>query len=53
MSDEPIEQPTNSEEESYVEPSFDLRRGLKVLIIIGVVVMIISAICISLDSRYG
>jgi|EndMetStandDraft_7_1072992.scaffolds.fasta_scaffold1455946_1 hypothetical protein len=40
------------DEESYVEPRFDLRRGLKVLVIVGTIVIIISVICIALDSRY-
>lgn len=35
-----------------LEPRFDLRRGLRVLIIVGLIVMIISVICIGLDSRY-
>jgi hypothetical protein len=50
MRDEPPPQP---EDEPYVEPTFDLRRGLKVLLIVGLVVMIISVVCIALDGRYG
>ena len=46
------EQPPPPEDESYDEPSFDFRRGLKWLLIVGVTVAIISMICISLDSRY-
>ena len=47
------EQPPLPEDEPYVEPSFDLRRGIKVLLIIGIAVMIVSVICIALDGRYG
>ncbi|HEY8448480.1 MAG TPA: hypothetical protein VIL01_15370 [Thermomicrobiales bacterium] len=36
-----------------IEPQFDLRRGLRVLIIVGLIVMVISVICIGLDSRYS
>jgi hypothetical protein len=47
------DRPPPPEPEPYDEPSFDLRRGLKWLLIVGVTVAIISMICISLDSRYG
>lgn len=50
MSDD---QPPQPDQEPYVEPTFDLRRGLKILIIVGIVVIIISGICISLDGRYS
>ncbi|MEA2595744.1 MAG: hypothetical protein QOF01_2213 [Thermomicrobiales bacterium] len=47
------DQPSQPEQEPYVEPSFDLRRGLKILLIVGIAVMIVSVICIGLDGRYG
>jgi hypothetical protein len=50
MRDDP---PPPPEEEPYVEPAFDLRRGLRILLIVGLVVLVISVVCISLDSRYG
>jgi ABC-type uncharacterized transport system permease subunit len=50
MSDE---QPTRPERDPYAEPGFDLRRGLKILLIVGVAVAIISGICITLDGRYS
>jgi hypothetical protein len=50
MSDE---QPPPSDQDPYLEPGFDLRRGLKILLIVGIAVVIISGICISLDGRYG
>jgi hypothetical protein len=50
MSDD---QPRQPEQEPYVEPGFDLRRGLKILLIVGIALVIISSICISLDGRYG
>jgi len=46
------EQPPQPEEEPSVEPTFDLRHGLKVLIVVGIFVMIVSGICIALDGRY-
>ncbi|MER3436609.1 MAG: hypothetical protein C4346_02735 [Chloroflexota bacterium] len=45
-------QPDEGEDLAELEPRFDLRRGLRVLIIVGLIVMIISVICIGLDSRY-
>ena len=45
-------QPEESDDLTELEPRFDLRRGLRVLIIVGLIVMIISVICIGLDSRY-
>jgi hypothetical protein len=47
------DQPPQPDDEPYVEPPFDLRRGLKVLIVVGIFVMIVSGICIALDGRYG
>ena len=49
MTDDQPPQP----EEPYFEPGFDLRRGLKILLIVGIAAVIITAICISLDGRYG
>ena len=49
MRDEPPPQP---EDDPYVEPGFDFRRGLKWLLIVGISAAIITMICISLDSRY-
>jgi hypothetical protein len=46
MADDPLLEPDSG------EPPFDLRRGLKILIIVGTIVTIISVICLSLDSRY-
>ncbi|HEY7033689.1 MAG TPA: hypothetical protein VH482_20305 [Thermomicrobiales bacterium] len=46
------DQPPPPEEEPYVEPLFDLRRGLIILIIVGIIVTIVSGICIALDGRY-
>lgn len=39
--------------ESYTEPAFNLRRGLRLLIVIGVIVTVISVICIAIDGRYS
>ncbi len=47
------DRPPQPEQEPYVEPGFDLRRGLKILLIVGIAVVIISSVCISLDGRYG
>lgn len=47
------DQPPQPDQEPDAEPTFDLRRGLKILIIVGIVVMILSGICIALDGRYG
>jgi hypothetical protein len=47
------EQPPQTNQDPDVEPSFDLRRGLKILIVVGIIVMIVSGICIALDGRYG
>jgi len=49
MNDDQPPQP----EEPYDEPGFDLRRGLKILLIVGIVMVVITGVCISLDSRYG
>ncbi len=46
-------QPETGDDLEELEPRFDLRRGLRVLLIVGLIVMIISVICIGLDSRYG
>lgn len=45
-------QPETGDDLAELEPRFDLSRGLRVLIIVGLIVMIISVICIGLDSRY-
>lgn len=45
-------QPEPGDDLTELEPRFDLGRGLRVLIIVGLIVMIISVICIGLDSRY-
>jgi hypothetical protein len=34
------------------EPTFDIRKGLKILVIVFAVCTILSVICLSLDSRY-
>jgi hypothetical protein len=48
----PPPQPETGDDLAEREPRFDLRQGLRVLIIAGLIVMIISVICIGLDSRY-
>jgi hypothetical protein len=56
MRDEPPPNSSPSPEldpDSYSEPAFNFRHGLKVLLIIGVIITIISAICIAIDGRYG
>jgi hypothetical protein len=50
MSDD---RPPQTEQDPYLEPGFDLRRGLKILLIVGIAVAIVSSVCISLDGRYG
>jgi hypothetical protein len=50
MRDEPPPQP--EDDELYVEPGFNFRRGLKWLLIVGITAAVITMICISLDSRY-
>lgn len=39
--------------DAYSEPAFNLRHGLRILLIVGIIVTIISVFCIWLDGRYG
>jgi hypothetical protein len=45
--------PPPPDQDPYAEPGFDIRRGLKILLIVGIAVVIISGICISLEGRYS
>jgi hypothetical protein len=44
MTGEPNQEPEYREE----EPAFDLRHGLKVLLIVGAIVLVISMVCLGI-----